>query len=363
MIAIGRPDSHLRAKTALVDEKLRQRIELSRVVLIVAIVLHHIRMPAELSLFTWDNLGYVRGYVQIGLLKTATSTLTIISGFLLFSSRFEHDPAGFIAKKFRTLFVPLLLWNLPIALLIFAFQRKGQYLMKYDNLSSGDLHNWANALLGLTTQPANGPLHFLRNLIGCNIIALAIAGLFRRYVFLVFAVIVVAGLLDLEWPLLTRNDMLIGFFLGGLVSVAAVDVGLIDGLMPVSVPCFLVSGFFMFRYQVDYDSLWWLPHRLLGFLAVWPLIGHLSRHQLGRELAKYSKYTFVLFLSHYYAILLSFALFSLFFTLQHFYIYAILAGPVAVAMSIAGQRVAARFFPRLLSLATGGRVGETRQRR
>jgi succinoglycan biosynthesis protein ExoH len=250
---------------------------------------------------------------------------------------------------------------MPIAFLIFMLQRKGQYMMKYDDLSTGNILNWANALLGLTAQPANGPLHFLRNLIACNIIALAIAGVFRRHAVPVFAAIVTIGLLGLDWPILTRNDMLIGFFLGGLVAVTAIDVALIDAIMPVSIPCFLVSGYFMFKLQIGYDSLWWIPHRLLGFLAAWPLIGCLSRCNFGKELSEYSKYTFLLFLSHYYAMLLSFAVFSQFFTIRHFYIYAMLAGPAAIGMSVAGQRLAGRYFPCVLGIFAGGRAIPSRR--
>jgi succinoglycan biosynthesis protein ExoH len=351
------PAGRRSAKATAHEQDLRRRIELARVILISAIVFHHIRIPAELSLYTWDNLGYLRGYLQIGLLKTATSTLTIISGYLLFSSRFELEVGGFVRKKFRTLFVPLVLWNIPLAVVIFLFHRKTHYLMKYDDLSSGSLFNWANALLGLTREPADGSLHFLRNLIGCNIIALAIAGIFRKHAVAVFSVILVIGVLNLQWPLVTRSDIFIGFFLGALAAATAMDAAVIDQMLPLSLPSFLLSGFLIFYFQVSYESLWWIPHRFLGFLAVWPLIGWLNTRRIGEALANCSKYVFGVFLSHYYTILLSFAVFSQFWGLDRFYAYFLIAGPLAIGVSVAGQWVASRYCPRLVSIATGGRAG------
>jgi succinoglycan biosynthesis protein ExoH len=341
---------------AIVSDELRTRIELSRILLISAIVFHHIRIPAELSLFSWDNLGYLRGFLQIGLLKTATSTLTIISGYLLFQSRFERDPVKFLRKKFFTLVVPMVVWNVPLAVLLFFLQSEGHYLAKYDNLSDGDLLNWLNALLGLTRDPANAPLHFLRNIIACNLIALPIAGLFRRYPVAVFMVIVVVGILNLDGPLLTRDDILIGFFLGALVAVMPINCNLVDFLYPVSVPLFLVSGFLIFYYRVDYESVWWIPHRLLGFLAVWPLIGLLNRHDVGRWLSRYSKCMFFVFLSHYYVGILLFAIFSAISGLDHFVVYFILAGPTTIAVCIGLHLSAKRYAPSLLAAVTGGRI-------
>ena len=355
IVATKAPGSGLHEKPTTIDEDLSRRIELSRVILIAAIVLHHVRIPAELSLFTWDNLGYVRGYVQLGLAKTATSTLTIISGYLLFSSRFECKPAEFMRKKCRTLLIPLLIWNIPLALVLFILQKNGQYLLKYDDLANGGILNWANALLGLTHEPVNGPLHFLRNIIGCNIIALLLAATFRRHTATVFAVILAIGLLNLDGALVARSDMLIGFFLGGFVAIRGIDCKLIDFLLPVTGPCFLVSAFLMFYWQISYDSLWWIPHRLVGFLCAWPIIGYLNRRKLGHVLRKYSKYMFFIFLSHYYVMLLSFVIFSHFFSLEYFYVYFLVAAPVAIGVSISGQIMAARFMSPLLRIATGGR--------
>ena len=340
---------------ATIDGELSRRIELARVVLISAILLHHVRVPAELSLFTWDNLGYVRGYLQFGLAKTATSTLTVISGFLLFSSRFELKPIAFICKKSRTLFIPMVIWNIPLALALLLFQMDGQYSLKYDDLTQGSVANWANALLGVWHEPVNYPLHFLRNIIACTVIGLFICGVFRRHALLTFAIIIVIGMTDIDGWLVTRNDMLIGFFFGAFIATSSIDTDWADFMFPGSIVFFLTSGFIMYYMQIDYDSMWGLGHRLLSFLAAWPALDYLSRRKLGHVLQKYSKYMFFIFLSHYYVMLLSFKIFSLFFSLEYFYIYFLVAAPVAIGVSIFGQIIAGRFMSPLLRIATGGR--------
>lgn len=339
----------------LMSAELRARIELSRIILIAAIVFHHTRIPSELNLYSWDNFGYLRGYIQIGLLKTAASTLTIISGYLCFWSGFDREPMLFLRKKYMTLFVPMLLWNIPMAILILSFQRNGQYLEKYDDLTSGNILKWSNALLGLTENPANEPLHFLRNLIACNLIALCVATPFRKCPFYSFAIILIVGIFNLDWYLVIRNDILVGFFLGALIASRRIDATSIDFLLPITVPIYLISAFLIFYFNVGFESLWWMGHRLLGFLAAWPLIGYLNKTAF-RKISKYSQFSFFMFLSHYYVEIMLFHLFSQIFYIDKFYIFFILSGPLTIGTCIVMQLIASRVTPSLLSISTGGRA-------
>lgn len=354
-IELFSPKTCIPQNAVAVSGELKARIELSRILLIAAIVFHHIRIPSELTLYSWDNLGYLRGYMQIGLLKTSASTLTIISGYLCFLSSFERKPIWFLRKKFVTLLVPMLLWNIPMAISIFAFQRNGQFLGKYDELISGDILNWSNALLGITEKPANEPLHFLRNLIACNVIALFIAIPFRRFPSYSFIIILSFGLFDLDGHLVTRNDILVGFFLGALFASMHTEANAIDFLLPITVPIYLISAFFIFYLKVDFDSLWWMGHRLLGFLAAWPLIGYLNKTAF-QKLSKYSKFSFFMFLSHYYVEIMLFRLFSKFFYIDEFYIFFIVSGPLTITTCVVMQLIASRVTPSLLRISTGGRA-------
>lgn len=355
MAAIDYASGRLLPVSGAISGELRSRIELARLILISAIVFHHIRIPAELSLYTWHELGYVRGYVQIGLLKTATSTLTAISGYLCFMRPFEEQPMRFLRKKASTLLVPLIIWNIPFALMIFALQINGHYLDRYDYLGSGSVLNWANALFGLTHAPVNLPLHFLRNIIACNLIALAIAMPFRRAPVLVFLAIAVIGMYNLDGALVLRDDIMIGFFLGALIAVTRLDWKTVDPLLPLFLPLYLVSGYVLFLTQLDYDSPWWMLHRLLGLLTAWPLIGHLARTAIGQRLSRYSGYAFFIFLAHYYVGIGLFGAFSLLFGLNWFYAYFLVAGPLTIAICVAAQLAGNRLAPGFMRACTGGR--------
>lgn len=345
----------VKSKSAIGND-LSVRIELARILLISAIVIHHLRIPAELSLYSWDNLGYLRGFLQIGIFKTATSTLTVISGYLCFSNTFENAPGKFISKKFRTLFVPMLVWNIPFALLLYYYQSKGAYAAKYDDLASGDIFNWLNALLGLTRSPADEPLHFLRNLFACNVLALAIAGLFRRHALAVFGVIVIVGVLNLDGPIFTRDDILIGFFFGGLAAVHGLDIDYFDKWLVFTIPAYLAGAFLIFAYNESFDSLIWLPHRALGFVVAWPLIGRIARTGPGIALSSYSKYAFFLFLTHYYVVIFLYKMFERLFTLEQFYIYFLFSLPLTIMICVWGQKLLFRLFPETTSFLTGDRV-------
>jgi succinoglycan biosynthesis protein ExoH len=339
---------------ASIGGELSLQIELARIFLICAIVFHHIRIPVELSFFTWDNLGYIRGYLQIGICKTATTALTVVSGYLLFSTSFEDAPSAFIRKKFWTLFVPLVVWNIPGAVLLYHLHAKGLHLDKYADLTH--LGNWPNALLGLTYQPVNYPLHFLRNLIACNLVALLVARVFRKHAVGGLTLILVIGIFDLDGPILTRSDILIGFFLGAYIAVRRIQPGAIDLLFPFSAPAFLVSAFIMFYWQIDYETVWGLLHRLLSFFAVWPAIGYISRLGWNRLVVKkYSRFAFFTFLSHYYVSVGLFAAWSHFASLDLFLVYFVFACPLTIAICVAGQRLAQRIVPYPLGLVTGSR--------
>ena len=356
MVAIYPIRSEPVPHVSAISAELKRRIELSRIVLISAIVFHHIRIPSELTLYSWDNLGYLRGFIQIGLLKTATSTLTVLSGYLCFSSNFELHPFRFLRKRFRTLLVPMVIWNVPAALAIFMFQINGEYYYKYDNLVDGSILNWVDALLGLTKDPANVPLHFLRNIIACNIIAALVGGAFKRYTLRVFTLIFLIGILNLDGMIVLRDDILIGFFLGAAVATLQIDSTIVDKSLPIFGPIYLISALLIFSMQVDPSSLWWMLHRLLGFLAAWPLIGYLNRTRLGVSISKYSNYAFLIFLTHYYVGIVLFFIFSEFFGLKLFFLYFVIAGPLTIGVCIVGQVLAGRLIPSWLSILTGGEV-------
>ncbi|QFI70022.1 hypothetical protein EKH55_5148 [Sinorhizobium alkalisoli] len=120
-------------------------------------------------------------------------------------------------------------------------------------------------------------------------------------------------------------------------------------------PIYLTSAFVIFYFKVDYESLWWMGHRLLGFLAAWPLIGYLSKTVFGK-ISKYSQYSFFMFLSHYYIEIILFHVFSQIFYIDEFYIFFILSGPLTIGTCIVTQLIASRIAPSLLRIATGGRA-------
>jgi succinoglycan biosynthesis protein ExoH len=100
----------------------------------------------------------------------------------------------------------------------------------------------------------------------------------------------------------------------------------------------------------------WLPHRALGFLVSWPLIGRLAKTNAGAEISKYSKYAFFIFLAHYYVVIILFKVFDRMFSMDQFYIYFIFCFPLTILICISTQKIMHRFFPKALSLATGNRI-------
>jgi fucose 4-O-acetylase-like acetyltransferase len=61
----------------------------------------------------WFNL--TKAFFQLAVFRTSVQVLTVISGYLLFKSCIDQEPVCCLTKKARTILIPFLCFNLPLA--------------------------------------------------------------------------------------------------------------------------------------------------------------------------------------------------------------------------------------------------------
>jgi succinoglycan biosynthesis protein ExoH len=276
------------------DSNIAQRIAVLRPLLIFGIVFVHV--PGQLdqpSLMGSTWFDYVTGFFQIGLFRGTVPMLSLIAGFLLFRAGLDLAPARLYRKKFKTIAVPFLVFNVLLALLAAAIQyRTGFIYMR--SLVGVEARDWINALFGVKAVPFNYPLYFLRDLI----VLLALAPLFgwilrRRPMVGLLAVALVFGC-GFDGFLVRRDSSAVVFYIGGWLALAGRDLRAADrfALPALAVLCLLCAAMMAFRIDDNTFLVYTAP------FLIWPAVSLLRGSPAWDWALGASKYSFFVFVGH-----------------------------------------------------------------
>jgi hypothetical protein len=147
--------------------------------------------------------------------RASVPLLSIISGLLLFHSLQKSKASSVISGKIQTLIVPMALWSVPLVVIMFL-----EPYVKNSPTPDLDFMAWVNSFFAVTEAPANGPLHFFR-----EIFIMSIYGIIIFYIWGInrIAASFVAFLIVLleQMPggfLLFRNQIAAMYILGFLLA-------------------------------------------------------------------------------------------------------------------------------------------------
>lgn len=276
------------------DSHIAQRIAVLRPLLIFGIVFVHV--PGQLdrpSMMGSTWFDYVTGFFQLGLFRGTVPMLSLIAGFLLFRAGLDLVPAKLYRKKFNTIAVPFLVFNVLLALLGAAIQyHTGFVYMR--NLVGVEARDWVNALFGIKAVPFNYPLYFLRDLI----VLIALAPLFgwflrRRPIVGLLAVALVFGC-GFDGFLLRRDSSAVVFYLGGWLALAGRDLRAADrlALPALLLLCLLCAAPMVFRIDDNTFLVYTAP------FLIWPAVSLLQGGAVWDWALRMSKYSFFVFVGH-----------------------------------------------------------------
>jgi succinoglycan biosynthesis protein ExoH len=285
-------------RTALrttLSPSLRHRIDALRTGLVLAIVLLHAMPVAELTA-PHDLTSLLGTLLQNGPARAAVPLFSAISGYLLFSSGLDVTPRLLLRKKARSLLVPLVVWNLPLALLVLIAQARGDLAEQRLDLLGGGARVWCDGVLAFGSSPINYPLHFVRDLFVLALSA-TVAGpwLRRAPLATLLAVHVAFGVFNMDGWLLLRTDMPTLFFAGGALAVVGADLTRLDAQWR---QLLLVFAFAVVAHVLHASpaTLEWV--RLIGVVSVWAASGRLASTRVGTLMASQAGCSFWIFASH-----------------------------------------------------------------
>ncbi len=329
------------------DKVLSNRIWVTRYLMVIGIVILHIPPYQPLSDLGDSPIDIVKAFFSHGLFRATVPVLTVLSGFLMFQLGAYRNPRAMLSQKVSTLLVPLLVWNVPFAVIVYLAQRYG--LTAHD--FSAQLYPFVNATAGLAGPPINFPLNFLRDLFAVSMFAPLFGIFLRRIPYAGLLVVGAVYFFNLDGPLVIRNSMLISFYIGGLAAVRNWDLTRLDRY---AWPLLLV----LFAYSLAvalYDIERREVFRIVSPFLVWPAMSLVMRSPVGRIAHRYSGASFFTFLSHGPLLVGLWIAFQSLSGRVPYFVFWLAAPLLVVLLGIAGSRWLKRSAPRIASLLLGGR--------
>lgn len=327
---------------------MRDRIALLRLVMIFGVIVLHTPAYVPMNAVGSGWFDLVKAFFQLAVFRASVPVLTVISGFLLFSSAIDREPARCFAKKSRTILIPFLCFNL--TLLPFALGAEMFAGMELSaNLWPFDLTRWLNAAFGLRGSPINYPLNFLRDLIVLMLLAPLFGWLLRHYAWPGFVLVSVIFIGNFDGNFLLRDLMAVSFYIGGLAAVRNWNLSLLDRYAGICLVAFVVACAVIVHFRIANTT----HLRLAAPFLVWPATVLIVRTSLGSWLVRMSKYSFFLFLAHAPVLLMTWVLYGRYGSAIPYPVYWVLAPLCVGAVLIALYKLAMATMPRVFRVMIG----------
>ena len=355
-----------------------QIISFSRISLIVGLVFVHYGRYANMPLSPFSGMSthgfevatFVNSFVLF-FFFSVVPLLSMVSGWLFFS--FRDDPltqlATRIRRRFTSLYVPLVLWNLLFLVLLwslFTVDRTNPVLAALNiDFATARPTQYINAVFALTQQPIGFQFWFVRDLFVTVLISPLLFLMLRRAPFLGAIVLAIVWFADLDLRIFFRTDVLFFFYLGGLVRMRAIPVEITrtTTLWLLVAYVALVTLRTVSPYVVDDDALVievaTKVMRLVGVLACWGIFQSAALSPAGAAIARYGGFAFFLHAIHFPLIAaVKAALWSILpansqaWMIVHYALSVLLTVSVGMAVGI----LLARWAPRQFAFLNGGRL-------
>jgi surface polysaccharide O-acyltransferase-like enzyme len=369
------------AKPRLSKAQLSQVINFSRITLIVGLVfLHYESYPnSRISPFrgmdteAFQVATFVNSFVLF-FFFSVVPLLSMVSGWLFFS--FTDKPASELlsrmGKRFKSLYIPLILWNLlylAILWAVFTMNSASPILedINLDFTAAGPL-DYFNAVFGVTHHPVGFQFWFVRDLFVTVLVSPVL------WLFLTRAPIVGAVALGLVWLvgfdlwIFFRTDVVFFFYLGGLIRMRKVPLE-ISGRVAIGLLAayiLLVAVRTAAPYFINpgstYVEVATRAMRLIGVLACWGVFQNIALSPFGATVARFGGFAFFLHAAHFPLLAAVKILLwdyvpveNQFWMLVHYAVSVIVTVAIGVGFGVALARLA----PQQFAFLNGGRLAVT----
>jgi len=337
-----------------IAKEVSDRISMIRFIMIVGVVFVHAAADDRITGMGNGLFDHVQGFFNYAAFRTSVPLLAIISGYLLFAAELDLAPLRLWRKKAKTVALPFFVFNcFAIGLFFLIQQVYPDVTMRIDLLNSSR-YDLINAFFAIMDAPFNYPLYFVRDLLVLAVFAPVFGWFLRTAPAVGLLIVVTVFYFNFDRYLVIRDTSAIMFYIGGWMAVKKADLLKLDhhAFMMLTLFVGICCAITIFRIDnINYAAV-------SGPFLIWPAFKYLTGTRVGLLAAKYSKYSFFIFMAH--APLLQIARSMYDALLQDYLPYGVfwVVAPVGVsAMLIAVYDLAMKTMPELFSRMIGGRVG------
>ena len=306
------------ASPRLSKAQLSQVIDFSRISLIVGLVfLHYQSYPnSRVSPFrgmdteAFQVATFVNSFVLF-FFFSVVPLLSMVSGWLFFSfsDNARSELLFRMGRRFKSLYVPLVLWNLLyLAILWSVFEADSHSRILEDiNLNFGTASpiDYFNAVFGVTHHPIGFQFWFVRDLFVTVLVSPILWLLLTRAPLLGAAALALVWLLGFDVWIFFRTDVLFFFYLGGLLRLykAPLEIsGRVAFLLLATYVCMVAlrtAAPYFVDTQSEYVDIATRAMRLMGVLACWGVFQRIALTPIGAMVARFGGFAFFLHAAHF----------------------------------------------------------------
>jgi len=352
-----------------INSQLSQRIELLRFVLIIGIVFIHIHtgdIQFSGTILMGNVYAMLTEYLSEALARVSVPLFFALSGYLYFLN-FEASSENFIKKfksRFRTLFIPFVIWNM----LIFIFFAIAQNIPVIENYFTGDrplvleLEGFENIALFFGFNGFEYPVAyqfwFIRDLIILVVLTPLIYLFLLKIPYILLLGLSVMWFFDLNYLEIVRIDPVSPFFftLGAYLGMKKYDFSNTDHYaLQILLLYLLISvvDLFMDSLSIHHAAIF------LGTLAIFSITKYIITMTKIREyLLSLAKYSFFVYAAHepFLSIIrkLTFKAINPQSDLTIFIIY-FFCPVITIIVCIQLYKILEKVVPKMLNTAIGGR--------
>jgi succinoglycan biosynthesis protein ExoH len=318
---------------------LSQRVQILRSLLIFGIVVLHVPPYVALVQMGPGLFDFIKAMMQHAVFRASVPVLTFVSAYLLFSHSLDRRFKDLAIKKTRSLLVPLIAFNLPLAIAVYVTQAEGLL----DREFSAQLHPF---------EPVNYPLNFLRDLFVLSMMAPLFGTLLRRAPWPGLGLVLSIFWFNLDGAIILRDPMAVTFYLGGMAAVGNWNMRRLDRFAWPLLALFLALCAAVVLFEIE-DRRYL---RVVSPVLLWPSASLLVGTIAGRGLVVLSRYSFFTFLIHAPTLLVLWFAYQQLDGLVPYWVFWLWAPIMTVLLAAVAYDLSCRWLPKTMNVLTGGRA-------
>ena len=334
------------------NKDVSNRIAVLRPILIFGVVFVHVQGLTDLMSQVGSGVfANFAAFFKNGVFRGTVPTLALVSGFLLFSANLDQAPIKMWRKKFRTLVIPFLFFNLATIALWSSMQSLFG-LVFFRDVTQATPAQWVNMITAATDYPINGPLYFVRDMIVTIVLAPLLGVLLRHCAWTGLAAMILIFGTDQDGHLIMRGTSLILFYIGGMAAVKGWNLLILDKYAKQCLIAFVLLCVGLRVFAIDNRVLLVMSAPFL----LWPSMALVRNTRVEAWAMNYTKYSFFVFAAH-----MPFIEMGWWFVLNHarfvpYPIYWFLAPLTVIAGLVMLHDFAMRHFPVPFNVVLGARA-------